>query len=446
MNLEATKDQLSSGESPTFNTSYIKNPSPTLEMNQLMNKLEKQRKEICRLGFGGSPLPIPDILGEALKLNAGESAYPDIQGLASTRVAIADFYQNLYQFRFSPDQIMIYPGSKEAIFQILTILDGPVLIPKASWVSYEPQANMAGKEVIWIQSDVSCNWKLTASNLERGLPKKSTNLQKILVLNSPSNPAGQTYTPDELKSIADICRKNRIFVIFDGIYGTPYDFNDLRYSSLSQFYPEGTIFTGGLSKIFSAGGWRFGFAILPDSIQWETFRKALVFRQSESLSGVCHPVQLAATALYKNLPDCQSYFKTYHHIFKTLTRYMHDRLCKMRALCHPATGGYYLFPEFSAFLKIFNQNNIFSSKDLANQLIQLGVCTLPGECFGVSGDRFTLRIACVDINGPEVFSYVKKLPLTDKSNINPDHLLEFAPRLIRACDLIETFLKNLKKR
>ena len=65
MNLEATKDHLLSGESPAFNTSYIKSPSPTLEMNQLMDKLEKQGKEICRLGFGGSPLPIPDILGEA---------------------------------------------------------------------------------------------------------------------------------------------------------------------------------------------------------------------------------------------------------------------------------------------------------------------------------------------------------------------------------------------
>lgn len=428
---------------PSFNPFYARDPSPTLEMNQKMAQLEGMGKDICRLGFGGSPLPIPDILKQALIDHAEQSAYPEIQGLSETRIAISRFYQSLFQYTFSPDQILIYPGSKEAIFQILNVLDGPVLIPQASWVSYEPQAKMAGKEVFWLKSNYKSKWKLSADALEQGVANFPKEAQKILILNSPSNPAGQIYSKDELISLTNICRKNKILVIFDGIYGTPNDYRGNSYECLVQVYPEGTIFTGGLSKIFSAGGWRFGFAVLPTGNQYDSLKKALIFRQSESLSGVCHPVQLAAMTLYQNLHSCESYIRNYHLIFQEITEYMHQRLCKLGIQCHPAVGGYYLFPEFHSYRETLRRKRIFNSRDLAQKLIQIGVCTLPGECFGVGGERYALRLACVDFDGTRMLNNILQNEKSGNLKAGADELMEFAPRLKLALERIEIFFGEL---
>jgi aspartate aminotransferase len=113
---------------------------------------------------------------------------------------------------------------------------------------------------------------------------------RILILNSPSNPTGCVYNEEELKAVADVARKYRMLVISDEIYSELHHSGD--HYSISRFYPEGTIVSGGLSKWCGAGGWRMGFWLFPSSMAW--LRKSMLVMASETYTSVASPIQHAA--------------------------------------------------------------------------------------------------------------------------------------------------------
>ena len=231
------------------------NQSATLLINERSNELIKQGKTVYKLGLGQSPFPVPDSVQEALRRNAHQKDYLPVMGLLPLREAIADFNFRHQKIKCTADDIMIGPGSKELIFILQLVYYGELIIPTPSWVSYSPQARIAGRHVTWVPTVEENDWRLSAEKLDL-VCRSDPNRPRVVILNYPSNPTGSTYPKANLKRVAEVARKYNLILISDEIYGL-LDHSG-EHISIAGYYPEGTIISSGLSKWAGAGGWRLG--------------------------------------------------------------------------------------------------------------------------------------------------------------------------------------------
>ena len=267
-------------------------PSATLAINEKSNELKKKGKKIFKFGFGQSPFPVPDSIILALKNSAEKNTYLPMQGLEALRSAIANDLNKNNNNQFDSDDIVVGPGTKELMFLTQLAFNGDILLPAPSWVSYEPQAAIAKNKVHWIQSSSSTNWYPTGKQIEDKI-KTIKEKRLILFLNSPNNPSGTVC--ENLKEIASIAKKYKLVILSDEIYSR-LTF-DKKYTSISSFYPEGTIVSTGLSKWCGAGGWRLGFFAIPK--QLNEIKNSLKILCSESFTSVSAPIQYAAIEAYQ---------------------------------------------------------------------------------------------------------------------------------------------------
>ena len=267
-------------------------PSATLALNEESNRLKKSGKKIYKFGFGQSPFPIPESIILALKTNANKHAYLPMEGLEELRSAIADYLNKNNNNNFNKEDILIGPGTKELMFLTQIAFQGEILLPAPSWVSYLPQALIAKNKVHWIQTTSNSNWFPTVKQIENKI-KSIKNKNLLLFINSPNNPSGTVC--NNLQEVAAIAKKNRLVVLSDEIY-SQLSF-DGHYKSISNFYPEGTIVSTGLSKWCGAGGWRLGFFAIPN--QLSDLKNGLKTMCSESFTSVSAPIQYAAVEAYK---------------------------------------------------------------------------------------------------------------------------------------------------
>ena len=267
-------------------------PSATLAINEESNKLKQGGKKIFRFGFGQSPFPVPGSIILALKNAANKNTYLPMQGLEDLRSAIANDLNKNNNNQFESDDIVVGPGTKELIFLTQIAFNGDILLPAPSWVSYQPQALIAKNKVHWIQTSSNTNWFPTAKQIEDKIKTiKDRNL--LLFINSPNNPSGAVC--ENLKEIATIAKKYKLVILSDEIYSR-LTFNK-KYVSVSNFYPEGTIVSSGLSKWCGAGGWRLGFFGIPK--QLKELKNSLKILCSESFTSVSAPIQYAAIEAYE---------------------------------------------------------------------------------------------------------------------------------------------------
>ena len=385
-------------------------PSATLAINEESNRLKKSGKKVYKFGFGQSPFPIPDSIVGVLKNNAERNTYLPMQGLKELRSAIANYLNKNNNNDFSKEDIIIGPGTKELMFLTQIAFEGEILLPAPSWVSYEPQASISKNKVHWIQTSSNSDWFPTAENLEN----KIKNIEKknlLLFLNSPNNPSGRICK--NLEEIAKIAKKYKIIIISDEIY-SELTFEG-RYKSISNFYPEGTIVSTGLSKWCGAGGWRLGFFAIPD--QLKEFKNSLKIMCSESFTSVSAPIQYAAVEAYSG--DHSEYLNTVKKILSFTGNYVYENLKSNLINIAKPEGGFYLFPEFT--------NAKFSSssemcKDILNKT---GVALLPGSDFGLNSKKMLARLSYTDFNGS---SFLKNT-LGSKKLDNAD-LKKYAPNIV----------------
>ena len=267
--------------------------SSTLAINEKSKELIKSGKKIYRFGFGQSPFQIPERVVDTLKLNAHKKEYLPIQGLPELREKISNHLFKNTGVRYSKENILITPGSKEAMLLMHVTFNGEILTPAPSWVSYEPQAQIGSNKVHWLETSRENNWFPTASELEKKLKKIGKNKNIIFILNSPNNPSGAICK--NLKELAQVAKKYKLIILSDEIY-TDLSF-DNSYNSISEFYPEATFISGGLSKWCGAGGWRLGFLAVPNGSK--QFMNSLKSLASESYSTVNTPTQFAAVEAYE---------------------------------------------------------------------------------------------------------------------------------------------------
>jgi aspartate/methionine/tyrosine aminotransferase len=239
--------------------------SATLAINLKALQMRREGREIFHFGFGQSPFPVPEPIQEALRRNVDKKNYLPTRGLPDLCEAVGAFYRSEFGYDFSGDDVCIGPGSKELIFQTIYLMEGPLLVPAPSWVSYGPQAALRGKEIVPIPTRRANGYRLQAEELDRACHRLGLH-QKLLILNNPNNPTGGFYRKEEVEHLAEICRAYQVIVISDEIYAM-INFTDRPHCSMAHYYPEGTIVTGGLSKSFAAGGYRLGVMLVPKNLE-----------------------------------------------------------------------------------------------------------------------------------------------------------------------------------
>ncbi|HEY9715076.1 MAG TPA: aminotransferase class I/II-fold pyridoxal phosphate-dependent enzyme, partial [Chroococcales cyanobacterium] len=276
-------------------------PSATLAINEAVAEKQGRGESIIHLGFGQSSMPMHPRLLDALARASNETGYAPVMGLPALRSAVSSYLNRTRGMRCSAQEVAIGPGSKALIYALLQLLDGDLILPRPSWVSYLPQARLAGKQVVWVETSPDDRHRITPEALdealERGYLRKAN--PRILLINSPSNPTGCMYDEFEVRAISQWAEAHQITLISDEIYAEVAH-GSKRHVSPAKFYPEGCIVTGGMSKAFSAGGWRIGYAVLPATDFGRRLGKALEGLASEVWSCVATPVQKAATLAYSD--------------------------------------------------------------------------------------------------------------------------------------------------
>ena len=410
--------------------------SATLAINERVKQLRRDGKEIVHWGFGQSPFPVHDTIKNALIEASHHKEYLPTLGLYELRETFCEYYRWLHGYEFDPDCVLVGPGSKELIFQILFALEGPLIIPAPSWVSYGPQAHIRGKNVFAVQTRKETGYKLTPDLLEDACKNLMVNRQKILIINSPNNPTGTVYSAEETKLLSAVCRKHNVIVISDEIYALT-DFSGKVNKGFSECYPEGTIVTTGLSKGHSAGGYRLGLIAMPRN--FKSVLKALMAMVSETFSAVSAPTQYAAVKAYSKDTSLMAYVKKCTEIHQATGMYLFERFQKMGLGCVKPEGAFYLFPDFDKYMDYFRSRGIVTSPDLCNFLLkELSVATLPGSDFYFLPDHLACRVASVDYDGEKVVSAANK---TD--NLDFQFVEHHCPNLKKGCDKLQDFLKSL---
>ena len=402
-------------------------PSSTLRINEISNKLLDEGKNVYKFGLGQSPFPVPEILIETLKKNAHQKDYLNVSGLLKLREVVAKYHSKKNLYNYSKDNVIIGPGSKELIFQCQMVTEMPLLLPKPSWVSYEPQAKILKKDVNWIDTSKNTNWHLSANAL-RDYCKNNKYKYQLLILNSPNNPTGTNN--EDLEELSKICKENNIIVISDEIY-TELDFNG-NYHSISHFYPEGTIISSGLSKWCGAGGWRLGTLIFPKELK--IIHDSVRSLASETFTSVSAPIQYAAIKAYTE--DHSEYLNNSRIILKKVADFVYDQLSEIGIECIRPQGGFYILCDFS---KIIKHNNIINNATtLCEQVLQnTGFAMLPGKNFGIEDEKLITRMAFVDFDGNKALSFMK-----DNTSIKDDDFNELFPKINEGILNLKSWLKS----
>ena len=373
--------------------------SATLKINQLAKQLRAEGREVCHLGFGESPFPVPEKLVQALRDAAHEKTYLPGLGLPELRAGVARFFTQEFGYDAHPHQVIVGPGSKELIFNLLFLLEGPLLIPSPSWVSYGPQAHLLSKPQHLVPTDRAHGYRLQAEALDAVCQELGSG-QKLLILNNPSNPTGSVHSAAELEALAAVCRQHQVLVISDEIYAL-VDYSASGFVGFSQYYPEGCIVTSGLSKAFSAGGWRLGVALLPDALKsvlpaWN----ALI---SETFSCVSSPIQYASVVAFEAFDEIRAYVSQCTAVHQAACTHLHQRFLEIGLNCPQPEGGFYLFPDFQPFAASLAERGIRTSQQLCQALLeQEQVALLPGEAFFFPAEGLAVRAAAVDYSGAEL--------------------------------------------
>ena len=398
-------------------------PAATLAINEKCKALRAEGKKVFNFGFGGSPFSIPEKIVLALKNNAHKKEYLPSAGLKNLRETIAK-YINLYSNNhFEQDDIIIGPGTKQLMFLLQLGFEGEFIFPTGSWVSYEQQAKIAKNKVHCIKTSRENNWFPKPEEIEKKI-KSIKNKNIILFLNSPNNPSGAICK--NLKEIAEVAKKYKIIVLSDEIY-TQLQF-DGKYNSISEYYPEGTIISSGLSKWLGAGGWRLGFFAVPSKLR--NILKMIKILSSESLSAVSAPIQYAAVEAFSN--DFSDYLDKTRSILFSVGNYVYNNLKSNKVLINPPQGGFYIMPEFL-------NSKFKSSSEMCDDIIKkTGVALLPGSDFGFKPNKMLTRLSYTDFDGA---TFLKNLDGSKK--LDDDVIKKFAPNVVEGTKRLAEWSKSL---
>ena len=391
--------------------------SATLAINEECRLIQKKGKKVFKFGFGQSPFPIPQAVVDELKKNAKKNQYLPMQGLEELRKTVALYLHKNFNYKFKSTNILIGPGTKELMLLLQICFDGEIILPAPSWVSYAPQAVVGKNKVHWIQTSSKNNWFPTAEEIENKL-KSIPNKNILLYINSPNNPSGAVCKNYE--EISKVVKKYNLIVLSDEIY-SELTFQK-RQKSISNFCPNHTIVSTGLSKWCGAGGWRLGFFAIPEKLN--VLKNSLKILASESFSSVSAPIQYAAINAYSG--NHSDYKKKVTNILSNIGNYVYNNLRSNKLNISKPEGGFYVMVELL-------NSNFSSSPDMCKDLLKkTGVALLPGSDFGFDKKKLIARLSYTDFNGKIFLSNT-----TGSKKLDDGIIKKYAPNVVEGIKRIK---------
>ncbi|MBN2180714.1 MAG: pyridoxal phosphate-dependent aminotransferase [Sedimentisphaerales bacterium] len=366
--------------------------SATIAVTSRAQELKAQGVDVVGFGAGAPDFDTPEYIKNAAieALKAGKTKYTSAAGIVELRAVIADKLQKENGLKYSPDQIIVNIGGKHSVYEAMQAVLDPgdeVILPTPYWVTYPETIKLADATAKIIQTDKSTGYKVTPAQLKGAITEKTA----MLVLNSPNNPGGFTYTPDELKALAKVLEGTQICVISDEIYEKLiYGKTEfISFAALSEDAYNRTLTLNGFSKTFSMTGWRLGYTAGPLNVI-----KAMGRLQSHMTS---NPVTFGQYAAIAALGEpANEAIEKMRQEFERRGKYMADRLNKIEGVeCPEPTGAFYCFPDVSShYGRNINGARISGSMDFAQALLeQANVALVPGLPFGCD-NNVRLSFAC----------------------------------------------------
>ncbi|MDR2351082.1 MAG: pyridoxal phosphate-dependent aminotransferase [Endomicrobium sp.] len=360
---------------------FIK-PSQTLVIDAKAKALKEQGVDIINFGVGEPDFDTPQSIKNAAinAINSGFTKYCPVPGTLEIKNAIIEKLKRDNNLVYTPEQIIVSNGAKHSLYNLFqSIIDDgdEVIVPAPYWVSYPDMIALAGGKAVIVPTDKT-NFKATLKTIEKVLTKKT----KAIVINSPSNPTGVTYSQEELKIIADVCIKHKIFIISDDIYEKLiYDnFKSISIAQVSPQVKELTIIINGVSKAYAMTGWRIGYAAGQKDII-----SAMSKIQSQSTSNAC---SISIKAAVEALNGSQECIKNMRKEFEKRRDYIVTRLNSIHGItCIKPKGAFYVFPNIKDLLgKIFDNKTINTDLEFADYLLNYAkIAVVPGMAFGAKG-------------------------------------------------------------
>ncbi len=357
-------------------------PSPTLAISARAKELRDAGRDVIGLGVGEPDFDTPDHIKEAAiqAIHDGQTKYTAVDGTAELKRAIIDKFRRDNELNYKPEQILVSSGGKQSSYNLAQAILDPgdeVVIPSPYWVSYPDIALLAGGVPVFVQARADQRFKITPAQLAAAMNEKT----KLVMINSPSNPTGMTYTRKELAALGEVLRDHpRVIIATDDMYEHIRWATDEPFVNIVNACPdlyERSIVMNGVSKAYSMTGWRIGYAGGPADII-----KSMKKVQSQSTSNPASISQAASVAALNGPQDCIGEMLT---AFKERHDYVVDRLNGMSGIeCLPTDGTFYCFPNVEEAIK--QAAGVNNDLELSEYLIdKAGVALVPGSAFGLSG-------------------------------------------------------------
>ncbi len=346
-------------------------PSLTLAIDSKAKAMKAEGLDVVGFGAGEPDFDTPQHIKDAAvkALAEGFTKYTPSSGIPELRQAIADKFKRENGLTYKPSQIIVSCGGKHSCFNVILATCQPgdeVIIPAPYWLSYPEMVKLAGAKPVVLTTTDKTEFKVTPEQLRAAITPST----RIFVLNTPSNPTGSVYTPEEIKALGDICVEKGVLIMSDEIYEHLL-YDGAKHQSVASFSPahlEHTIIVHGFAKAWSMTGWRLGFLAAPEPIA-----KAIDAVQSHSTS---NPTSFAQKGGVAALNGSQQHLPVWLAEYAKRRAVAHAKLNSMPGItCVNAKGAFYLFPNISG-------TGLKSAEFCAKLLDQEKVAAVPGIAFG----------------------------------------------------------------
>ncbi len=366
-------------------------PSATIAVTSRAKEMKAKGLDVLGFAAGEPDFDTPDFIKEAAieALKKGQTKYTPAAGIPELRKAIAEKLKRENGLDYSFEQIVVNIGAKHSVYMTMQTLVDPgdeVLLPTPYWVTYPETIKLAGGKAVLLETSAQTGYKITPGQLKAAIADKTV----LLVLNSPNNPGGFCYSPDELRALAKVLEGTKVMVLSDEIYerlvyaGTQF----LSFAAISQDAYHRTMTINGLSKSFAMTGWRLGYTAGPiEAI------KAMARMQDHMTQ---NPVTFTQPAAIAALKDTTGVVEKMRLEFEKRGRFMAEQLNAIDGIqCAAPQGAFYCFPDVSAhYGRTIGGVTLAGSMDFAAALLeQAMVAVVPGEPFG-SPNNIRLSFAC----------------------------------------------------
>jgi aspartate aminotransferase len=345
-------------------------PSLTLAIDAKAKAMKREGIDICSFSAGEPDFDTPDHIKAAAieALRQGKTKYGPAPGEPKLREAIARKLQQENSLPFNPENIIVTNGGKHSLYNLMMALieaGDEVIIPAPFWVSYPEMVKLAGGTPVIVPTTAETGYRITPEQLRQAITPRT----KLFMLNSPANPTGVVYPPDEIQALAQVVVETDILVVSDEIY-EKLRYDGVQHVSIGSISPEvfdRTIISSGFAKAYSMTGWRVGFLAGPLPLM-----KAVNAIQGHSTSNVCTFAQYGAIAALESSQECVEQMRL---AFADRRQVMLDGLNAIPGLsCPKPDGAFYVFPDIS-------QVGLTSLEFSAALLSELQVAVIPGIAF-----------------------------------------------------------------